>query len=108
MSKDFTIDNIEKTGLQGYVNSFSIDYHIIDANDVLDINKYLMKITIILSNIMFEFIEEMFIGLLMFGGSLVTRCMTLNNKQCKIFFRPFRINLNPVKFKYYSFMINDK
>ena len=59
MSKDFTIDNIEKTGLQGHVNSFAIDYNIIDANDVLDINKYLMKITIILSNIMFEFIKDL-------------------------------------------------
>ena len=34
-----------KTGLNGYVNVFSIDYNIININNTLDIYKYLMKTT---------------------------------------------------------------
>ena len=44
ISKDFTVDNmIQKTGLHGYVYDFSIDYGSTDADDVVDIDKYLMK-----------------------------------------------------------------
>ena len=45
ISKDFTIDNVKKTGLKGYVHVFSCDYNVIEINDFLDIHKYLMKIT---------------------------------------------------------------
>ena len=43
--KDFTINNIKKTGLNGYAYVFSTDYNIIDTNNILDIDKHLMKIT---------------------------------------------------------------
>ena len=33
-SKDFTVDNMIKTGLHGFVYDFSIDYGSIDANDL--------------------------------------------------------------------------
>ena len=45
ISKDFTIDNVKKTSLKGYVHVFSCDYNVIEINDFLDIHKYLMKIT---------------------------------------------------------------
>ena len=45
ISKDFTINNMKETGLKGYVHAFSVDYDIINTNDILDIQKYLMKIT---------------------------------------------------------------
>ena len=38
--KIFTI-NIQKTGLNGYVPHFSVDYNVIDTSDILDIHKYL-------------------------------------------------------------------
>ena len=41
--KDFTINNIEKAGLKGIVNFFSVDFDPIDNNDVLNIQQYLMK-----------------------------------------------------------------
>ena len=44
-SKDFTIDNTKKTGLIGYITAFYVNYIIIDTNDILDIHKYLTKIT---------------------------------------------------------------
>ena len=45
ISKDFTINNMKKTGLKGVVKFFSVDFSPIDTNDVLDIHKYLMKRT---------------------------------------------------------------
>ena len=41
--KEFTIDNMKKTGLKGVVKLFSVDFNLIDTNDILDIHKYLMK-----------------------------------------------------------------
>ena len=43
--KNFTIGNVKKTGLNGYVLIFSVGYNIIDTNDILDICKYLIKTT---------------------------------------------------------------
>ena len=43
ISKDFSIDNMKKTRLNGYIYNFSVDYDTILINDVLDIDKYLMK-----------------------------------------------------------------
>ena len=35
---------MKKTGLSGYVYDFSVDYNAIAADEILDIQKYLMKI----------------------------------------------------------------
>ena len=43
ISKDFSVDNMKKTGLNGYVYDFSVDYDAIAVADILDIHKYLMK-----------------------------------------------------------------
>ena len=43
ISKVFSIDNMKKTGLNGYVYDFSIDYDAVAVDDILDIHKYLMK-----------------------------------------------------------------
>ena len=45
VSKDFSVDNIRKTGLHKQVHDFSVDYDSIDVNDILDIHKYLVKKT---------------------------------------------------------------
>ena len=34
---------MKKTGLNGYVYDFSVDYDVIAVDDILDISKYLMK-----------------------------------------------------------------
>ena len=44
-SKDFIIDNLEKTRLKGVFKFFSVGFNLIDTNDILDIHKYLMKRT---------------------------------------------------------------
>ena len=43
ISKDFSEDNMKKTGLKEYVYDFSVDYNAIAVTDILDIHKYLMK-----------------------------------------------------------------
>ena len=43
ISKDFSVDNMKKTGLYGQVHEFSIDYDAIANDKILDIHKYLMK-----------------------------------------------------------------
>ena len=43
ISKDFSVDNMNKTGLNGYVYDFSVDYDVIAVDDILDIHKYLME-----------------------------------------------------------------
>ena len=42
ISSDFSVDNMKKTGLKGYVNDFSVDYDAITNAKILDIHKYLM------------------------------------------------------------------
>ena len=42
-TKDFTINNMTRTGLKGVGNFFSVDFNPIDTNDILDIHRYLMK-----------------------------------------------------------------
>ena len=43
VSKDFSTSNMKKTGLNGYIYDFSIDYNSIGVSDIQDIHKYLMK-----------------------------------------------------------------
>ena len=43
ISKDWSVDNMKKTGFNGYVYDFSVDYDAIAVDDILDIYKYLMK-----------------------------------------------------------------
>ena len=43
IAKDWSVDNMQKTGFTGYVYNFSVDYTAITVNDILDIHKYLMK-----------------------------------------------------------------
>ena len=43
ISRDWSVDNIDKTGLNGYVYDFVVDYDPVAVDDILDIHKYLMK-----------------------------------------------------------------
>ena len=43
ISRDFSVDNIQKTGLNRYVYDFSVDYDAIAVDDILEIHKYLME-----------------------------------------------------------------
>ena len=43
VSKDFSKDDMKRTGFYEYTYNFSVDYDATAVNDVLDIHKYLMK-----------------------------------------------------------------
>ena len=43
ISKDWSVDNIKKTGLKGYFYDLSVYYNAFAIADILDIHKYLMK-----------------------------------------------------------------
>ena len=42
ISKDWSVDNMKKTGIKGHVCDFSVGYNAIVVCDRLDIRKYLM------------------------------------------------------------------
>ena len=43
LGKDWSADNVKKTGFNGYIYDFSVDYNATDIDHVKDIHKYLMK-----------------------------------------------------------------
>ena len=43
ISKDLSTDNMKKTGFNGNIYDFSVDYDATDVDDIRDIHKYLMK-----------------------------------------------------------------
>ena len=43
ISKDWSVDNMKRTGFNGYVYDFSVNYDATDVDDILDIHKYLME-----------------------------------------------------------------
>ena len=43
ISKDWSVDNMEDTGLNGYVYDFNLVCDATDVDDALDIRKYLKK-----------------------------------------------------------------
>ena len=42
-SRDVSVDNMKKTGLNGYVYNFNVDCDFISNDKILDIHKYLME-----------------------------------------------------------------
>ena len=57
---------MKKTGLNGYVYDFSVDYDAIAVDDILDIHNYLMKKTM-QYNKMFGFVKLILISAMFFG-----------------------------------------
>ena len=41
--KDWSTDNMKRTGFNGYVYDFSVDYDAINVDDIKNIHKYLME-----------------------------------------------------------------
>ena len=41
--KDWSVNNMNKTGFNGYVYDFSADYDAIAVDDIKDVHKYLIK-----------------------------------------------------------------
>ena len=43
ISKNWSTENMKKTGFNGYVYDFSVDYDATNVDDIKDIHKYLIK-----------------------------------------------------------------
>ena len=43
ISKYWSVDNMKKTSLKGFVYDFSVDYSAIEVSNILNIHKYLME-----------------------------------------------------------------
>ena len=43
ISKDWSVNNMKKSGFNGYFYDFSVDYDATDVDDMLDIHNYLIK-----------------------------------------------------------------
>ena len=46
ISKDWSADNMKKTGFSGYVYNWSVDFNATDVDGIADTHKYLMKIVV--------------------------------------------------------------
>ena len=91
-SKDWSVDNMKKTGFNGYIYDFSGDYDAIAVGDILNIHKYLMKKknTIWYDTMhmkMFGFIKKIFLtGLTVLSylnllSATSLSCISMNNQQ---------------------------
>ena len=113
---------MKKTGFNGYVYDFSVDYDAIAIDDILDIHKYLMKKNNIIwydtclkdtsckQRIkMFGFIEKIFLtGLTVLShlnplSATPLSCISMNNQACKI--RPEIVNVNSDEPEFYPFSV---
>ena len=43
ISKDWSVDNMKKTGFTGYIYDFGVDCEAVAVDDIKNIHKYLMK-----------------------------------------------------------------
>ena len=66
-------------GLGRVVKYFSVGFNLIDTNGILDIHKYLMKITWLFMFIMFVLTKKKF---WVINGSNHTKCVLLSNQKC--------------------------
>ena len=87
--KDWSVDNMKKTGFNDYVYDFSVGYDAIAVDDILYIYKYLMKKkhNVILIK-MSGFIKQVFyagLTVLSYLNPLSTNqlsCISMNNQEC--------------------------
>ena len=87
ISKDFTVDNMKKTGLNGHFYDFSVDY------DAIAVGGY---------KVMFGFLKKCFYTAMTFFSCIALKCVPINNQECKIRSEIIDINNNELKFYPYS------
>ena len=87
ISKDQSVDNMKKTGFNGYVYDFSVDYDVTAVDDIKDIHKkilhFMKKNNIAQYSQMFRFIKKIFLTGLTVLSSLLSvtplTCTSMNN-----------------------------
>ena len=104
ISKDFSVDNMKKTGFYGYVYDFSVDYDFVAADDILDIHKCLMKKNNVMKNVWIY--QILMLMLMMFIGRNVSNVNPLikNNQEFKK--RPEIRSINSNESSFYPYSIS--
>ena len=104
-SKDWSTDNVEKTGFKGYIYDFSVDYDATDVDDIKDIHKYLMKKNNIVKMKLFRFVKKKFFLRLTILSNFrnALDCISMKIQECKM--RPEIININSNNPIFYPFSI---
>ena len=102
ISKDFSVDNIKKTRLNGYVYDFNVNYDAIAVDDMLDIHKYLLEKNNIKRCL--DLLKNVFFTAINFFGYNTLKlnsleCTSWNNQEFKI--RSEIINVNSNKPVFY-------
>ena len=110
ISEDFSVANMKKIGLYGYVYDFSVDYRAIAVDDILDIQKYLMEKNKIILKCL-DLLKNVFlIAMTFFGCNAVPlnalECVTMNNQECKIRSEIINVNSNEPSFYPFSISVN--
>ena len=59
ISKDWSTDNMKKTGFNGYIYDFSVDYDATEIDDIKDIHRHLMKKNNIVSMKIFRKLKKL-------------------------------------------------
>ena len=81
ISKDWSVDNMKRTGFTGYVYDFSVDYDPIAVDDIKDIHRRLMKKNKIFKNV--RIYQNKILTRLAFLSSLVITtslsCISMTN-----------------------------
>ena len=93
VSKDWSVDNMKKTGLNGYVYDFSVDYDAIAVDDILDIRNYVMKkndIAKCLGLLKSNFSQD-YVFLMTLTSVNSLSCILINNQECRL--RPQTVNV---------------
>ena len=106
ISKDWSTDNMKKTGLTGYVYDFSADYNAITIDDIKHIHNYLMKKNYIVYMKVFSFVKKVFVlGVTVLLNSITgaLNCVSMNNQECKV--RPKIVDINSNTLMFYPFSI---
>ena len=102
ISKNWAVDNMKKTGLNGYVYDFNGDYGVIAVDNILGIHKYLIKKNNMIQK-MFRFNEKVLvIAMTCFSCNALKR-VSMNNQDCKV--RPEKININSNEPPFYPYSV---
>ena len=106
ISKDWSVDNMKETGLNGYVYDFNVDYDGIAVDDTLDIHNSLIKKNGIVQQNLWIYSKEIFTGfafLLTLTSANILSYTSMNKQECKA--RPHIVHLNRDEPGFFPFKI---
>ena len=78
ISKDWSVNNTKKTGLNGYVYEFSVDYELF--GNAVDINKYMALIQVRYKTKFSDLLNDVFYKLCIFPGVNSLNCVSMSSQ----------------------------